>query len=225
MWVMAVATILGHRCMLPKIRTALLGVAVKTGLVESHLGELPFARCAMCAMAATAVHFALPNRVGIRFEYLRALLLVAIEANLRLRRRHQDGIGRSVTGMAIGAGDVIHIMIIAMPAEAGVTVVATDARTILVVYRRRRARSEIDRNWWALLAASNPASMIATGSMAGLALQLAVTERTIRIRWVGMRAAKQGEGGVFLVAGETGISSFAAVVGLLTVSSADGQGR
>ena len=133
MWVVTVATILRHRRMFPKIRTALLSMAIKTGLVERYLGELPFAARTVCAMTAAAVHLALPDRVGIWFEHLRALLLVAVEANLRLCRRHQDGIGRGVTRMAIGTSDVIHIVIVAMPAEAGVTFVATKARTILVV--------------------------------------------------------------------------------------------
>jgi len=88
MRVVAVATILGHRGMFPKIRSAFLRVAVEAGLIERHLGKLPFTRCAMSAMAAAAVHLALPDGVRIRFERLRALLLVAFEAHLGLRRRH-----------------------------------------------------------------------------------------------------------------------------------------
>lgn len=103
MWIVTVAAVLGDRRMFPKIRAAFLGMAIKAGLVKRLLGKLPLARLAMGAVAAAAIHLALPNRVSIGLQCLRTLLLVAIEAHFRLRRGHQDRVRRSVTRMAVGA--------------------------------------------------------------------------------------------------------------------------
>jgi hypothetical protein len=68
MWVMAIAAILGDQCMFPKVRSAFLGMTIKTGVVERLLCELQIIGCAMRVMAATAIHFALAYRMRIRFQ-------------------------------------------------------------------------------------------------------------------------------------------------------------
>ena len=68
MWVVAIAAILGDRCMFPKVGSAFLGMTIKTGVVERLLCELQIISCAMRVMAATAIHLALAYRVRIRFQ-------------------------------------------------------------------------------------------------------------------------------------------------------------
>jgi len=65
--IMAIATVFGDRRMLPKIRSTLLGMAIEAGSVECLLRKLPFARITVGAVTTTAVHFALANRMGVRF--------------------------------------------------------------------------------------------------------------------------------------------------------------
>ena len=65
--VVAIAAIFGDRCVLPKIRSALFGVAVKAGVVQRLLYELQIVGRAMIAVTAAAIHFALAYRVGVRF--------------------------------------------------------------------------------------------------------------------------------------------------------------
>jgi len=133
MWVVAVAAIFDDRCMLPKVGAALFGVTVEAGIVKCLTCELPFACRAMIAVASAAVHLALSNRMRIGFQRLRALLLMALETNVRLRRRHQYGVARSMAGMAVGAREFVHVVLIAVPAEAGVRLVTTEAQAILYI--------------------------------------------------------------------------------------------
>ena len=84
MGVVAVAAIFDDRCMLQKVGAALFGVTVEAGIVECLTCELPFACLAMIAVASTTVHLALTNRMRIGLERLRALLLMAIEADVWL---------------------------------------------------------------------------------------------------------------------------------------------
>ena len=160
MRVVTITTVLGNWRMLPQVRATLLGVAVEAGLVERLLGKLPLARCAMSTVAAAAVHLALPDRVRIRLESLCALLLVAFEAHVGLRRRHQNGIAGGVARMAIGARYVIHIVVVAVPAEACIGCMTIQAQAILHVDRRTGTGTEI-RAWCrSLLAATNASRVI-----------------------------------------------------------------
>jgi hypothetical protein len=147
--------------MFPEIRAALLGVAIETGLIESYLGKLPFARCAVSAMTAAAVHLALPDRVRIRLESLCALLLVAFEAHFGLCRCHQDRIGRSVTRMAIGAGDVIHVVVVAVPAKTRIGCMTIQAKAILHIDGRAAALAK-NCAWRRSLLATTNASRVIT---------------------------------------------------------------
>jgi len=225
MRVVAVATVLGYRSVLPKIRAAFLRVAIEAGLVERHLGELPFARCAVSAMAAAAVHLALPNRVRIRLERLCALLLMAIEAYFRLRCRRQDRVARGMTRVAVCTRNVIHVVVVAMPAKTRIGCMTIQAKAVLHIDGRAAALAKNCAWRRSLLAATNASRVITRRSVTGFALQLAVSERTVGIRRYRVRTAEECENRLLLMAGEAAISSFAAVVGFLTVSRTDGQGR
>lgn len=116
-------------------------------------------------------------------------------------------------------------MVVAMPAKAGVSLVAVETQSVLHINRGFDVGTEVGARWWSFLTAPNATRVIARRSVASLALQLAVAERPVRVRRYGVCTAEQREGGVFLVAGKTGVGAFSAVVGFLTVSRADGQGH
>ena len=82
MRVMAITTVFRNGCVLPKVRSALLRVARKTGLVGGLLDEQQVAVFAVRAVAVATAHLVLTNRVCIRLHRLCALLLMAVEANL-----------------------------------------------------------------------------------------------------------------------------------------------
>ena len=65
--VVAITAILGDRRVFPKIRSALLGVTIKAGVIKRLLRKLKFACCTVSAMAAAAVHFALADWMRVRF--------------------------------------------------------------------------------------------------------------------------------------------------------------
>ncbi len=133
MRVMAVAAIFYDRCMLPKVRAALFGMTVEAGIVECLTCELPLACLAMIAVASTAVHFALSNWMRIGLERLRALLLMTFEAYVWLCRCHQYRIACRMTRMAVRTRDIVHVVVITVPAEAGVRLVTTKAHAILYI--------------------------------------------------------------------------------------------
>ena len=150
------------------------------------------------------------------------VLLMAFEADLRLCRRHQNRVARCVAGVTVGARYVIHIVVIAVPAEAGIRLMTTQAGAVLNVNRGRRIRAEIDSRSRPFLAATNPAGMIARRSMTGFALQLAVAERAVRVGGHCVRTAEQSEGKIFLVAGVAGVGPLATVVGFRSASRRGG---
>ena len=82
---MAIAAVFSDRRMFPKKRSALLGMAIETGVVDRLLDELQFVCRAVRAMATAAIHLALANGMRVGFQRLGTLLLVAFEANFGLR--------------------------------------------------------------------------------------------------------------------------------------------
>lgn len=82
-------------------------------------------------MATAAIHLALAQRVRIGLQRLRAFVLVAFEADLRLGCRRHYRIARCMTNVAIGAGDVIAVMATRMPGDTFVTGVTVHAQRIL----------------------------------------------------------------------------------------------
>ena len=160
MRVVAVAAILGNRCMLPKVRATLFGMAVEACLVQSLLSKLPFTGFTVCAVATTAVHLALPDRMRIRLERLRALLLVAFEAHFGLCRCHQYRILGGVTRMAIGACNIIHVVVVAMPAKTRIGCMTIQAKAVLHIDGRAAALAKNCAWRSPLLAATNASRVI-----------------------------------------------------------------
>ena len=104
-WVVAIATVFRCRGVLPQKRTAHLGMALEAGGCCCRPGEQPVGRVAMCIMAPAAVHLAVAQRVRIRFHGLRALLLMTVEADLRLCCRGKNRITFNVARVAIRTSD------------------------------------------------------------------------------------------------------------------------
>jgi len=224
MGVVTITAIFRDRCVLPKIRTTFFRVAVKASVVQRLLYELQIGGRAMITVTAAAVHFALAYGVGVRLQRLRSLLLVAVETDLRLCRSHQNRILRRMARMAIGAGNFVDVVVVAVPAKARICCVTIHAESVLGVDRCRRVLAEDSAGSGAFLAAAYPPGMIPGWSVAGFALQLAVTERSVRVRRVGVRSFKQDKDRIVLVTREAGICAFATEVGvLLTTSWAGGQ--
>ena len=76
------------------------------------------------------------------FQCLRTLILVAIEADLRLRAGRHYRIICGVTDMTVCTGDVIAVMPTRVPATALVRTMAFNAEAILYRYWRCRITAE-----------------------------------------------------------------------------------
>jgi len=137
MGVVTITAIFRDRCVLPKIRTTFFCVAVKASVIQRLLYELQIVGRAMIAVTAAAVHFALAYGVGVRLQRLRSLLLVAVETDLRLCRSHQNRILCCMARMAIGAGNLVDVVVVAVPAETRVRSVTIHAESVLRIDRRR----------------------------------------------------------------------------------------
>jgi hypothetical protein len=125
--------------------------------------------------------------------------------------------------VAVHAGHLVDRVFTSVPAEADAAVVTTEALAVLLLDRGRTAEVE-ERYRGPFLAAAHTASVIAAGSVAGLALQLAVAEGTARVRRHGVLGAEDSEHPLVFMTRQAGIGAFAAVVRpFLAVSSADGQ--
>ena len=130
----------------------------------------------MRAVTAATIHLALRNGVRIRFVCLGTRLLVAIKTDFGLRNHRQHRIARSMTHMTVGAGNSVVIVTATVPCKTRIALVAVYALLILLFYRCNTAIAEFNR-WWALGATTDSCGMIAARTVAGLALQLAVTKR------------------------------------------------
>ena len=104
-----------------------------------------------------------------------------------------------MAGVAISAGDFVHVMIVAVPAKARVGRVAIKAEVILSVDRRCGVRAEYGIGRGALLAASYASCMISGRPVTGFTLQLAVTEWSVRVSRICVCTFEQREDRFFLV--------------------------
>jgi len=125
--------------------------------------------------------------------------------------------------MAIRAGNFVDVMIVAVPAKARVRGVAIHAEAVLGVDRCGRTLSEDGARSGTLFATPYPSGMIAGWSMAGFALQLAVTEWPVRISRVCMCTLEQDKDRIIFVTRQASVRALATVVGFLTDSGAGGQ--
>lgn len=105
---------------------------------------------------------------------------MAVVADLWLCRGLHHGIAWRVADVAIGAGDLVVVMWPAMPAETDVGIVASKAHVILDTNLGLLMRTKFDEGR-SLLAAPDPGRVRPAGTVAGLALQLSVTEGAARI--------------------------------------------
>jgi hypothetical protein len=209
--VMAVATVLANRGVFPQVRTALLCMTAKTGVVCRCPYQQSFGAGAMRAVTVATVHFALPYRMRIRLHCLCTLLLVTVETHFRLSRCDQHRILRRVTGVAIRTGDLLHIVRAAVPRESKVVLVAVCAVTVLLENRGHTVCTESDDRRL-LLTTPNTPGMRTARAMTGLALQLAMRERCTRVSSYGVLAAKYRERCLVVVTGKTGIRTLATVL-------------
>ena len=175
MRVVAVIAVFRHGRVFPKERTAELGVAVVTGAVRRHTSQQTLRAAAMRVVAARALHFVLANGMRVGLHRLGSLLLVAVEADFCLCRRRQNRVALDVHGVAIRASDCIVVMRTSMPGKASIAEVTLDAIVVLVFYQCRRIRGE-SRDRRTFLAAPDAARVVTARSVAGLALQLPVSE-------------------------------------------------
>ena len=177
---MAKGTVLGNRRMLPEVRTTLFGVTLETGVVQRLANQLRFGSGPVRAVTAAAIHLAFEERVRKGFQCFAALQLMAVEADLGLRRGLHYGITWRMADVAIGAGNFIIVMWPAVPAEADICAVATKAHVILDADLGFLMRAKLDY-WRAYLTASYPRCVRSARAVARLALQLSVPERAARI--------------------------------------------
>ena len=207
---MAVGAAFRNRRVFPKVGPALFRMAGEAGVVQCLAHELPVRRLTVRAVATTAIHFSLLDRMRVRFKGLAALLLVAIETNVRLGRGKHHRVFCRVDGMAVGAGHVVVVMAAAVPAEPGICLVAVHAESVLLRDRRCSIRSEIYGRR-SFLATSHASGVIARRTMAGLALQLSMAKRTARVARYGVLRPKDGKCRLVVMTGKTGVRTLATV--------------
>lgn len=81
-----------------------------------------------------------------------------------------------MTHVAVGARDFIVVMLATMPTKPSVPIVTVEAHRVLAIDACYIAGLEID-DWRAFLTAPHPGRVRPAWPVAGLALQLAVSER------------------------------------------------
>jgi hypothetical protein len=126
-------------------------------------------------MTAAAIHFAVSYGMGIRLHRLRALLLVAIEADFRLCCRAEYRVPLDVAAVTVRAGNRVHVMFAAVPGRTDIAQVAVHAVGILFRHRRAGVRAE-QHYRRPFLSTPHSSGMIAAGAVAGFTLQLPMAE-------------------------------------------------
>ena len=175
MRLVAQPTVFADGRVLPEERSALLRVTLLAGIVDVFACQLSRDRVAVHAVASDTVHLALHDRMGERFARLGALYLVAVEADIGLSRRLQDGIPGNVAFMTIGTGDLVARVSAAVPAEAYVALVTIQAHAILFVDRCGGVGAK-QYDGRPFLSAPDATGVRVARPVTGLALQLTVTK-------------------------------------------------
>src|SRR5210317_1111911 len=169
----------------------------------------------MRIVATAAGHRPEPHRVRIGLLELRLLLLVTgvTDLGLVIAAQHRVLLGMHV--VTLDTGPALGLVHAAEPAVAQLLGVAPRADRVLFLDACAGALGEQRHRHPALAAIAAP-GMRATGSVAGLALQLARRERRARIVWIAMRGQKYRVDMAIVVTGKTGIGTAPAVAGLGT---------
>jgi len=165
-------------------------MAIVAGLVNALSYQQQLGCIAVRIVATTATHIALLDRVCVWLQRFSTLLLMAIETHLGLCGRRQDKIVFSVADMTICTRDGVVVVATTVPREASITLVAIDTHSVLIGHGRFGVRAKPDHRR-TLLATPYAARVIATRTVASLALQLTVAEWRVRVARYAMLAAKQ----------------------------------
>jgi hypothetical protein len=213
---MAESAILADRSVLPQIRSAFFGVALVTGVIDVQSCQLRRNGVAVHVVAAHAVHLSFEYRVRESLLRLSALHPMAAETDVGLRRRLPDGIRRRVEVVTVDTSYLVAGVSARVPAETDIALVAGQAHAVLFVDRRSGIRTEPNHGG-AFLSAPDTARMRASWSVAGLALQLVVTKRPVRVRRCPMLGVKQAQDLGISMTRNAGIRTFAAVLYFLAV--------
>lgn len=129
--------VLRYRGMFPQERSAFIGVAAVTGLVNGIADEQRRRERAVWPVAIRAAHLAETHRVGMRGIEFHACLRVALLAYRRLFASEGDGIANGMDGMTIYAGESFALMHAARPSVASPARMAAETHRILLRDTRR----------------------------------------------------------------------------------------
>ena len=102
-----------------------------TRIVDRLTNQLSIGSSPMRAVTAAAVHLSLEERVRKGFQRFATLQLMAVITDFGLRRGLHHGIAWRMADVAIGAGNFVVVMWSAVPTEANICIVATQAHVIL----------------------------------------------------------------------------------------------
>lgn len=173
--VVAATAVLRNRCMLPEVGAAFLGMTIETGVIERLSDQKQIDGLTVGVVTISTIHFSLAHRMCVGLHGLGALLLMTVEADVRLGFSNQHCISFGVAVMTARAGHRVTVMIADMPGGADVIVVTVNAVRILLGNRRRCVAGE--GQWCrAFCTAPNASCVVTRGAVAGFTLQLAVTE-------------------------------------------------
>lgn len=167
--------ILADRRVLPKIGATLVRVALIAGVVQRCPRQFDGDRITVHAMASGAGHLFLEQRVREGLQGLVFLQLVAPGADVGLRRWLGDGVDARVALVAVGAGNVVKTVRTRVPANTNIVRVTVKAHAVFLLDGGIVAVVEVNQRW-TFLATSNATRVRVAGTVAGLTLQLTVTE-------------------------------------------------
>jgi hypothetical protein len=210
MRVVARCAIFSHRRMLPQVRTALLRVALKAGIVHGLPRQLQFRCSAMRAVTTGAGHLAFTQWMRIRFQRVAFAECMTVIAFFGLRRCPEHRVIGSVNLMTAGAADFVVVMRATVPRESDISFMASETHTVLRLDACGRVGGETN-NGWPLPSAPDPAGMRSTGTVAGFTLQLTLAERAARISRRAMFCPEYGQDRVITMTGDAGICAAPAV--------------
>ena len=223
-WFVAQAAVFADRFVLPEKRATRFCVALLAGVIDVQARELRSRSVAVHVMAAGAVHLSFEEWMRKCLARFTALRLVALVADFRLGRDMLDRVPGGMTDMTVGAANLVTRVRPVVPANTHAVLVAFQAHAVCSGYIAARRRVEI-RHRRSFLSASDTPGMRITRTVAGLALQLAMTERSVFVRRDRVSRLENRKRHRVFVTRQAGIGTFAAVVAILTVGGGCRQGQ
>jgi hypothetical protein len=205
-WRVADSTVLGHRRMLPKQRTALILMTGVAGFIRAVPYQHIVGRGTVRVVTIRTGRKPFADRVTERFIRVRALLHVAVVTNLRLRLCSGDRIVCSVDRMTVGTCQVLRFMHAAGPVHCNMSLVTFQAHTISLGYRAGALAAEIGY-WRTLIPPTDALGMITARSVAGLALQLPRRKRRTFVATLCMGGFENRQRRLGIVTTQTGVGT------------------